>query len=83
MFTANFALHQPAWQSTTYRNNTGADRAVDGRKTDLRWKEGQCAASNWNQKTAEWRVDLGGVRNIHHVFIQYITDNNVWGNVMF
>ncbi|XP_078329078.1 uncharacterized protein LOC144623956 [Crassostrea virginica] len=75
----NLALHKQAWQSSTFRYNTGADRAVDGQYTDLRWYAGQCAASeDWGQRTAEWGVDLGGVKNIHHVFLQFATDNDVW-----
>nr|XP_022307845.1 multiple epidermal growth factor-like domains protein 10 [Crassostrea virginica] len=77
----NLALHQPTWQSNTFEFQTGvtytADLAVDGRYTNLWWDGGHCAASYWGQ-TAEWRVDLGGVKNIHHVFIQYATGNKVW-----
>nr|XP_022303346.1 protein jagged-1-like [Crassostrea virginica] len=72
----NLALHQPAWQNSTFRSYT-ADRAVDGRYTNLSVEGGQCAWSAGEQ-TAEWRVDLGGVKNIHHVLIQYMTDNAVW-----
>ncbi|XP_078330369.1 uncharacterized protein LOC144624440 [Crassostrea virginica] len=66
----NLALHQPAWQSNTLRSsNTGvsytADLAVDGRYG------GQCALSDWDQ-TVEWRVDLGRVKNIHHVLIHHV-----------
>ncbi|XP_078311677.1 uncharacterized protein LOC144618806 [Crassostrea virginica] len=75
----NIALNQTTWQSSTYLSITGAERAVDGRYTDLRWNRGECAASDWGQTTAEWRVDLGGVKYIHHVFIQYVTGNDVWG----
>nr|XP_022303537.1 multiple epidermal growth factor-like domains protein 10 [Crassostrea virginica] len=72
----NLALHQPAWQSSTAGPYT-AYRAVDGLYTNLRLDGGQCAVSFWGQ-TAEWRVDLGEVRNIHHVLIQYMTNNDVW-----
>ena len=57
--------------------------AVDGRYTDLDVWGGKCAASDGYRTTAEWRVDLGGVKYIHHVFIQYATNNNVWGIVSF
>ena len=70
VFTENLALHQPARQSRTWRSYT-ADRAVDGRYTDLRLGGGQCAESDGGQ-TAEWWVDLGGVKNIHHVLIQHV-----------
>ena len=74
MFTENLALHQPAWQSSTYRSDT-ADNAVDGQYT------GQCAESNWVQ-TAEWRVDLGGVKNIHHMLIQH-SGKSILGIIYF
>ncbi|XP_078330336.1 uncharacterized protein LOC111117755 isoform X3 [Crassostrea virginica] len=74
----NLALKKPAWQSSTLAFfSTGAERAVDGRYTDLSVSGGQCAESDYGQ-TAEWRVDLGGVKYIHHVFIQHTTDNDVW-----
>ena len=56
---------------------------MDGQYTDLRgWAE-QCGLSGWGKNTTEWRVGLGGVKNIHHVFVQYATDNDVWGTVSF
>ncbi|XP_078328061.1 uncharacterized protein LOC111112074 [Crassostrea virginica] len=67
----NLALHQPAWQSSTWRSNYTADLAVDGQYTDLAWNGGQCAVS-YDGQTAEWRVDLGGVKNIHHVLIHHV-----------
>ena len=82
-FTENLALHKQAWQSSSFWSNTGADRAVNGQYTDLHGWTGPCAMSNGGQSTAEWRVDLGGVKNIHHVFLQYATENRVWGNVSF
>ena len=82
-FTENLALHKPAWQSSTSSvSYTGAERAVDGQYTDLDVYGGQCAASGGRQ-TAEWRVDLGGVKKVHHVLIQHATDNKVWGTVSF
>ena len=44
---------------------------------------GQCAVSNRRKSAAEWRVYLGGVKNIHHVFIQQVMNNLVWGIVSF
>ena len=71
MCTENLALHKPAWQSSTLSSGyTEADRAVDGLYTDRKRYGGQCAVSAWRQ-TAEWRVDLGGVKNINHVFLQH------------
>ena len=64
MFTENLALHQPTWQSDTWRSYTGAERAVDGQYT------GQCAESGGGL-TVEWLVDLGEVKNIHHVLMQH------------
>ncbi|XP_078328532.1 uncharacterized protein LOC111111980 isoform X2 [Crassostrea virginica] len=78
----NLALHQPAWQSSTWETDTGvyltADLAVDGRYTDIAWDGGSCAVSYLVQATTEWWVDLGGVKNIHQVFIHYLTDNEMW-----
>ena len=53
---------------------------MDGRYADLRWDGGQCAES-FSDQTAKWRVDLGGVRSMHHIVIQYMTGNRVWGTV--
>nr|XP_022304600.1 uncharacterized protein LOC111111752 [Crassostrea virginica] len=61
----NLALHQSAWQSSTWRPYT-ADFAVDGQYT------GHCAESDGLQTVVEWRVDLAGVKNIHHVLIQHV-----------
>ncbi|XP_078328494.1 uncharacterized protein LOC144623747 [Crassostrea virginica] len=73
----NLALHKSAWQNNTWRSYT-ADLAVDGQFTDLVWDGGQCAWSDRGQTTAEWRVDLGAVRSIHHIVIQYATGNIEW-----
>ena len=56
---------------------------MDGKYNDLEWDGGQCAAAYGGEQTAEWRVDLGCVRSIHHIVIQYATDNSVWGTVCF
>ena len=61
---------------------TEAELAVDGRYTDMLFDGGQCAASDWGQTTAEWRVDLEGVKYIHHMLIQHVTGNRVWGIVL-
>nr|XP_022306488.1 platelet endothelial aggregation receptor 1-like [Crassostrea virginica] len=61
----NLALHQPAWQSSTAGRYYTADLAVDGYTLECAWSEG-------GQTTVEWRVDLGGVKNIHRVLIQHM-----------
>ncbi|XP_078330397.1 uncharacterized protein LOC111112079 [Crassostrea virginica] len=73
----NLALHQPAWQSSTAWTYT-ADLAVDGQYTDLAWVGGQCAVSNDIQTTAEWRVDLGAVRNEDNGFTRFFLGFSVY-----
>nr|XP_022309513.1 uncharacterized protein LOC111115163 isoform X2 [Crassostrea virginica] len=73
----NLALHRQAWQNTTYWSNI-AERAVDGLKSNLDRHGRQCALSWDHQTTAEWQVDLGAVRSVHHVSIQYVTGNDEW-----
>lgn len=79
-FLENIAINKTAWQQYNYSNyRWGAEFAVDGKKSDLSANGGQCAVSS-GRATAEWRVDLGEVYSIHHIFIHYRTDNTPWGN---
>ena len=55
---------------------------MDGQYTDLALDGGQCAASD-SGKTTEWRVDLGGVKNIHNVIIQHMKCKSVLGIISF
>lgn len=84
LITENVALKKPAGQIYTYlsRHQFRAERAVDGQKSDLSSIGGQCAISGNGQLTADWWVDLGKVLSIHHVSIQYMTENRTWGMVL-
>lgn len=76
-------MNKSAWQNNPYSVRPwGAEHAVDGEKLNLSAEGGQCAISYGGQ-TAEWRVNLGRVYTIHHILIQFRTDNLVWGKFYF
>lgn len=80
--TENIALNKQAWQTNPFVGFHGDVRAVDGNKSDLSIHGGQCTETYYGSATAEWRVDLDGIFGIHHIFIQYRTDNRIWSMVL-
>ena len=75
----NVALNKSAWQKHPFDNDElNALLAVDGRIEDLSHRGGECVTSG-NYKTAEWRVDLKNVLSIHHIVMQYVQSEPVWG----
>ena len=75
----NLALRKPAWQQNPFSYQWGADKSVDGLYSILDAGGNQCTISQSGHITAELRVDLEGVFSIHHIFIQYRTDEIPWG----
>ena len=73
--TENLALNKSTWK---HGDGIFADRAVDGQKTSLSVYGTDCIPPTYT-KTVEWRVDLGNILSIHHIFIQYATNNKQWG----
>ena len=81
-FAENLALGKSTWQLHPLIDaKYSSSRAVDGKKSNLALYGGECTASAFIKSTAEWRVDLGHVQSIHHIFIQYATNNQVWGEI--
>ena len=83
-FAENLALKKSTWQLHSFDNvHSLGDRAVDGKRSNLTWAGGECSASAIGESTAEWRVDLGNVLSIHHIFIQYATNGQEWGEIFY
>ena len=79
----NVAVNKGAYQENRYtglsNDLTGARNAVDGLKTDLSVRGGQCVISQNGMHTATWWVNLAKIHSIHHITIYYRTGNVEWG----
>lgn len=75
------ALNKQAWQM--YPRNGwdgwGDQKVVDGLKSYLDDLRGECTISADVKLTAGWGVDQGNILSIHHILMQYRTDNHRWG----
>lgn len=84
MPTDNVALNKSAYQLYPYEEKDDtydASNAVDGLISDLDIDGGQCVASATDRRTAIWRVDLGSIHYINHIFLYFMTENKPWGTL--
>lgn len=81
--TVNIALNKSASQTNPIIGELyDASNAVDGRKTNLTFKGGQCASSKEKMETATWWVNLASINSIHHITIYYRTNNKQWPSMV-
>ena len=82
LFKENIALRKPAYQQNQdigYNASlTEATNAVEGLKSDLSFRGGQCAYSAPDKQIATWWVNLTSIHSIHYVTIYYLTGNRPW-----
>ena len=81
LYSENVALNKSAWQQDSLFNYA-AERGVDGRKSSLLRFGDECVMSEY-KATSEWRVDLEHILSIHHISIQFATDDKDWSMIVF
>ena len=71
------ALRKSVWENRPWpgEKDWRGDNAVDGRYTNRSAQGGQCVISRDRVENATWKVDLGGVVSISHIYIYYRTEN--------
>lgn len=79
--TVNIALNKPAYQNRPW-DEDDAQNAVDGRKLNRSWKEGECSMT-YGEQNATWWVNLTGIHKIHYIIIYYMMNYRHWGIAMF